>query len=85
MKNTIVLAVLVLTITACAGIQAPAPTMPQFATEDGKACARSCQAMYVDANQSCSLMVGGARTAAQREQCFNSSNQMLAECYSTCE
>jgi len=85
MRRLLIMAAFVLAIVGCAGVQTPAPTMPNFKTENGKACARSCQATYAQCNQGCSLMVGGARTASQREQCLNNCNQTLRECYTTCE
>ena len=93
MKPILVLSALFL-LTGCAvvaeltetvPVQSAIPVMPEFATDAGKACARSCQANFTAGNVSCGLMTGGADTARQRAQCFNNSNQMLAECYSTCE
>ncbi len=63
-------------------VQSEAPAMPELVTDVGKACARSCQANYAAGNQSCGLIVN---SAPQRAQCLNNSNQILAECYSTCE
>ena len=62
-------------------VQSEAPAMPELVTDVGKACARSCQANYTAGNQSCGLV----NNARQRAQCLNNSNQILAECYSTCE
>ncbi len=59
--------------------------MPKFATEKGKACARSCQATYSQCSFACSQMIGGVATAQQRQQCLNNCNTILDDCYSTCE
>lgn len=61
--------------------QQPAPTMPKFTTDKGKACARECQATYAVCNQGCGI----SRNSSQREKCFNNCNQILGECYTTCE
>ena len=70
-------------LTATTPVQSEVPAMPEFVTDVGKACARSCQVNYTTGNESCGLIVGGA--AEQRAQCFNNSNILLGECYSTCE
>lgn len=70
---------------ACYGTQTEAPTMPQITTDEGKACVRHCQSIYAECNGACSQMIGGARTASQREQCLNNCNTTLKDCYITCE
>jgi hypothetical protein len=65
--------------------QNPVPKMPNFTTDESKSCARLCQSTYANCNMACSQMIGGARTASQREQCLNNCNQTLADCYSTCK
>lgn len=79
------LAILVFILFGCPQPQTPAPAMPKLTTEQSKSCARSCQSMYAQCNTGCSQMVGGVATAAQRRQCLDNCNQILKECYSTCE
>ena len=67
------------------GYQSTVPRMPSFTTEQGKACARTCQATYAECNKGCSQMIGGAVTAQQRMQCLNNCNKILSDCYATCE
>jgi hypothetical protein len=70
---------------ASSGQKTDVPDMPNFTTKEEKACARQCQAIYAESNESCSLMVGGARTAKQRAQCLDGANTNLANCYRTCQ
>jgi len=85
-KRIISLLALIMVVSGCALLtQSSAPIMPEFSTEQGKSCARSCQTIYSQCNQSCGAMVGGTRTASQREKCFNNCNQVLSDCYLTCE
>ncbi len=74
-----------LILTVSCATQQPAPAMPKYTTEAGKACARSCQATYAQCNLACSQMIGGTPAALQRGQCLNNCNATLSDCYSTCE
>ena len=77
--------ILVALVVAGCATQTPVTVMPRFTTEAGRACARNCQATYAQCSNACSGMVGGAATAKQREQCLNNCNQILKDCYSSCE
>jgi len=85
MKIAFALTLLFAGIVGCAGPQSTVPRMPSFTTEQGKACARTCQATYAECNKGCSQMIGGAVTAQQRMQCLNNCNKILSDCYATCE
>jgi len=65
--------------------QSANPVMPKYNTDQQKACARQCQQTYAFCNSGCAEMKGGLTTAKQREKCLNNCNQILADCYSTCE
>ena len=84
MKIAIFVIFLTFIILGCA-TQTNATVMPQFTTENCKECARNCQMIYAQCNEACSQMVGGATTARQREQCLNNWNQILKDCYWSCE
>ncbi len=84
MGRVILLLLLITTLFGCTP-QSPVPPMPKFETDQGKMCARSCQSTYAQCNQACSQMIGGATTARQRKQCLSNCNQILSDCYSTCE
>jgi hypothetical protein len=83
-KITLV-AILLSAFTICFGCtaQQQVPAMPQFTTKEGKGCARECQLIYAQCNGGCSQMIGLA--VKQRKQCLNNCNQVLTDCYSTCE
>jgi hypothetical protein len=67
------------------GCVSHAPTIPTLTTAEGKACARSCQAIYAQCQGGCSQMVVAPIMMGQRSQCFSNCNQTLHDCYSTCE
>jgi len=71
-------------LNSCATQQAN-PVMPKYNTNQQKSCARECQHTYALCNSGCSEMEGGLTTAKQREKCLNNCNQILADCYTTCE
>jgi len=85
MKKLIFYLILFGTFSSCVTTQTQVPVMPLFTTPEGKACARNCQSIYAQCNMACSQMIGGARTASQREQCLNNCNKTLEDCYKTCE
>jgi hypothetical protein len=87
MKKFAALIVMIGILSGCvsSATTVPLPQMPQLSTTAGKECARQCQGRHADSNQSCSLMVGGARTALQRAECLDNSNTILSDCYQTCE
>jgi len=73
-------ALLIVGALGCAAAQQPAPRMPTYTTENGKACARSCQSTFAKCNGACAQMRGVHRT-----QCLNNCNTTLSDCYATCE
>ena len=77
--------ILVAFVMAGCATQNAVPVMPKFTTESGKACARACQATYSQCTMACSQMIGGATTARQRGKCLNNCNQVLEDCYLSCE
>jgi len=65
--------------------QTVVPRMPDFTTDREKSCARQCQSIYAQCNSACGQMIGGIRTANQRQQCMNNCNAALEDCYRTCK
>jgi hypothetical protein len=65
--------------------QTVVPSIPQYETKEGKACARECQFIYTQCNDACSEMVGDAITTIQRRWCLNNCNITIGDCYTTCE
>ncbi len=83
MKTLVVIAALA-ALSGCAA-QTPTPTMPPLMTAEAKTCARSCQATYPQCEQACGEMVGHAAIARQRYKCMTDCEQVLQDCYVTCE
>ncbi len=78
MKKVVFLILIVLFLSGCS--QSTVPVMPEFTTENGKICARDCQSTYSQCNMACSDM-----GLATRSKCLDNCNQILKDCYSTCE
>ncbi len=85
MKSKIMATVIFYSLISCAGPQGPVPPMPNFSTEKGKSCARTCQSIFATCGGGCSKMIGGMLTVMPRQQCFDNCNRTLGDCYSTCE
>lgn len=83
MKKNILLLASFAIIIGCATTQNPVPKMPNFTTEEGKSCARTCQSTYADCNMACNQRSN--LEVSQRVQCLNNCNQILADCYSSCK
>ena len=77
--------ILISVLTGCAS-PGTVPNMPTFNTVDGKYHARECQASYAACVSACSREVGyGAVGAYQRKKALNNCNEILEDCYKTCE
>jgi len=83
MKILVVIAALSV-LSGCAA-QTSTPTMPPVMTAEAKTCARSCQENYTQCEQACSEMIGHAATARQRYKYMTDCEQILQDCYVTCE
>jgi len=80
LKKLIILGLILVLYSCGYQVQEPAPVMPKYSTDKGKACARECQLIYASCNDSCI----GFRGHRDRG-CLSNCNQLLGECYSTCE
>ncbi len=83
MKRICAVIALVGVLAGCA--TSPLPVMPKFTTDKSKACARTCQATYAQCNAPCGQITGGIPGVTERSQCLGNCNQVLSDCYSTCE
>jgi hypothetical protein len=78
MKKAVFLILMAMLFSACA--QSTVPVMPELKTEHAKECARDCQTTYSQCNMACSEM-----GLATRSKCLDNCNQILKDCYVTCE
>jgi hypothetical protein len=67
----------------CSLIPTP-PPMPVYATEEGKACGRSCQLIHAQCNVPCSQLYGRA-LRWDITRCYDNCIQGLQECYTSCQ
>ncbi len=79
-----VILVVMLFTYGCGSSLTSIPNMPSFTANAEKVCARSCQKTYVDCTQSYSMMATGL-VYEKNDSIFSNCNQILGECYSTCE
>lgn len=78
--------ILIVFVMAGCATQNKAPVMPKFETQAGKVCARGCQQTYSQCNMACGDVVGkNYAIEKQRQRCLNNCNQLLEDCYLSCE
>lgn len=66
--------------SGCISMAGPPPTMPNYATPQGRVCGRSCQESY-------NACLGACTAAApiDRAACGRNCNLVLGDCYRSCE
>ena len=75
--------VAIVVLTGC--VQSKVQEMPVFNTADGKFHARECQLAYAACVSACRQEVGGIPALYQRKANLENCQQILEDCYKTCE
>jgi len=60
------------------------PDMPNFTTEEQKACGQRCLTIHTRCSAACDEMFGAGETEKQRKTCQDNCNSVLGDCYETC-
>ena len=72
-------------LVACSGAP-PVPDEPAFKTQQGKACAKECEAEFSRCTNRCSMIRGPTGgPARQRSNCKGGCVREIQACYAACE
>jgi len=84
MKTTILITILIFILVGCA-TQGNVPAMPKYETQSERACARKCQDTFAQCNLPCTQYQDGFLFPKKGKRCLDNCNQVLRDCYSSCE
>lgn len=79
----LLIGLLLIIMSGCA--QTRVPDMPNFTTEEQKACGQKCLSIHSRCGAACGEMFGGSQTENQLQKCRYNCNSVLGDCYDTCK